>query len=710
MHPYCNSYQTVKMHFVFRKEIQKPMEINVPIESVKGVGDKSRNLLKKINIRTVYDMLNYFPKDVQKYENPVESFKEIQIGELISIKGVIHRNSIQYGRNKKRTFAMVLFYGCDFQIQASFFHMPYLSKVLLPEIPVIFRGVVSLENDKLKMVQPKIIKVEEYSTLMEHLQPVYSLTQGITNHFISKTMQMILREITVPEDYMEELPENIRTSFYCKKDAFLKIHFPSTMDEFEQARKRFVFDEFLEFLLTLSLEETAVKRMPVDKLLVETADTKRLIEALPYELTGSQETAFNEIKEDMTGEYSMNRLLQGDVGSGKTILAFLALLLCASNNRQGCLMAPTEVLARQHFLDLEEMVLRYTLCIRPVLLIGSMKETDKRKIREDIKNGVYNCVIGTNAVMQDSVEYQSLSLVITDEQHRFGVNQRKSLAEKGNNPHVLVMSATPIPRTLAMILYGNLSISTLRELPKGRLPIKNCVVNESYRSKICQFMVSQLEKQHQIYVICPLIEDSGEEDEMESVLEYEDKLKNYIPSSYTSATLHGRMTLEEKNEIMQEFSEHKIDILIATTVIEVGINVPNATVILIENAERYGLSQLHQLRGRVGRGKDQSYCIFMNQKDSEKVKERLSVLEHSNDGFEIAEKDLALRGPGELYGVRQSGLMGFYVGDIFADHMELECASACVNELSQKDYSEKKEKIMQLLKIKEKVENHFRTI
>ena len=380
----------------------------------------------------------------------------------------------------------------------------------------------------------------------------------------------------------------------------------------------------------------------------------------------------------------MNRLIQGDVGSGKTILAFLSLLMCVANGYQGALMAPTEVLAHQHYENLCQLREQYHLPIHPVLLTGSVTAAARRDIYGKIESGEADIVIGTHALIQDKVSYHRLALVITDEQHRFGVRQRAAFAEKGSQVHVLVMSATPIPRTLAIILYGDLHISVLDELPADRLPIKNCVVNTSYREKAYRFMEKEILAGRQVYVICPMVEENEELD-LEDVLTYTEKLKAVMPREIRIAYLHGRMKPADKNRIMEEFASHQIDILVSTTVIEVGVNVPNATVMMVENAERFGLAQLHQLRGRVGRGKEQSYCIFISQSDRPEIMKRLQILNESNDGFYIAGQDLKLRGPGDMFGIRQSGDLHFQIGDIYQDAALLQKASEEADRLLAED-------------------------
>ena len=489
-----------------------------------------------------------------------------------------------------------------------------------------------------------------------------------------------------------------------------RIHFPKNYDELVLARRRIVFDEFFDFLFYLRENKEQSEQLVNEYQMIETADTVRFLEQLPFSLTKAQKKVWAEIRSDLNSAYCMNRLIQGDVGSGKTIIAVLALLMCVSNGYQGAMMAPTEVLATQHYEDVCGFVDKYHIAMKPALLVGSMTAKEKREVYARIESGEVNLVIGTHAVIQDKVIFKNLALVVTDEQHRFGVRQREILANKGHNPHVLVMSATPIPRTLAIILYGDLQISVIDELPANRLPIKNCVVNTSFRKKAYEFIETEVRKGRQAYVICPMVEE-GEMDELENVVEYAEKLRSALSADIQIATLHGKMRPADKNRIMEEFAKHNIDVLVSTTVIEVGINVPNSTVMMVENAERFGLAQLHQLRGRVGRGEHQSYCIFISTKDNKETMERLNILNHSNDGFHIASEDMKLRGPGDLFGIRQSGEFAFKMADIYGDANILKMASEAVNKAVDRQIpAEDYERLNEFLKNTSRNKVDFRTI
>ena len=633
------------------------------VVSLKGIGEKTGKLFEKCGITYLEDLLAYYPRTYDAFEKAVSVCDAIP-GQICAVRCAITGSMMS---RHIRNLAILSFDGADMtgKIRFTYFNMPYLRNSLKAGNYYIFRGMLEKKGSSLIMEQAKIYKDEEYAPLIDTLQPRYSLIKGMTNHMFIKAMKQALTDAVYLQD---PLPEEIRNEIGLigYRDAVSQIHFPGNVSAFETARRRLSFDEFFQFVLKLRLLKISEDETVNEAVMLEVSDTARLIEALPYQLTNAQMKVWQEISEDLSGIHVMNRLIQGDVGSGKTILAFLALLMTAANGYQGAMMAPTEVLARQHYDSLKEMAKRYHLPVRPVLLIGAVSAKDKREIRDMIKSGAYNCMIGTNALIQDSVEYHNLALVITDEQHRFGVRQREKFAGKGNQTHVLAMSATPIPRTLAIILYGDLHISILNELPAGRMPVKNCVVGTQYRETAYKFIISEVEKGHQAYVICPMIEE-GEMDGVENVTNYAAKMQELLPAQIQIGILHGKMKPIDKDRIMEAYATRQIDVLISTTVIEVGINVPNATVMLIENAEHFGLAQLHQLRGRVGRGVAQSYCIFINTSEKESAAKRLDIMNHSNDGFEIAEEDLKQRGPGDLFGIRQSGDLNFQIGDIYRD-------------------------------------------
>lgn len=678
------------------------------IRQLKGIGDKTAGLFYKLNIKNVENLLHNYPRDYEIFSSPLP-ISDIVSGELCSVRACLVGNITSKKIRNLTVMNFIIKDGTD-QIFMTYFNMPYIKNILKKGLFFIFRGIPQRKNGRLVMEQAKIYKPEEYHKLTGVLQPRYPLTAGLTNHMVAKSVRQALTLYLTENDY---LPEWIKKEqkLVSLHQAIEEIHFPPDYGRLLEARKRLVFDEFFIFLLALRKCREYNQDLESGYPMIETAQPGRLLEALPYSLTVAQNRVWEEIKENLLGKKVMNRLIQGDVGSGKTILAFLSLLMCVSNGYQGAMMAPTEVLAKQHFESITELTKKYRLPFYPVLLTGSLTAREKKEAYEEIRSGRANVIIGTHALIQEKAEYRNLALVITDEQHRFGVRQRELLAGKGKGVHVIVMSATPIPRTLALILYGDLDISIIDELPANRLPIKNCVVGTEYRDKAYRFIEKEVRLGHQVYVVCPMVEE-GEMDGVENVVSYTEKLKNILPSEIQIACLHGKMRPADKSRIMEEYASHNIDILVSTTVIEVGINVPNATVMMVENAERFGLAQLHQLRGRVGRGDSQSYCIFVNGSGKKESFDRLDILNHSNDGFYIAGEDLKMRGPGDLFGIRQSGLMDFKIGDIYQDADILKTAGKYADQVLTEDSGLTKQEHKLLGKHMENVLNavDFRTI
>jgi len=656
------------------------MNRDTPVIELKGVGEKTQKLFEKLDIRTAGDLISFYPRDYENFREPV-AISLAACGEVCAVRAAVAGIT---GEKRVKRLHILNVHVADAtgSLQLTFFNMPFLKKTLRPGGFYIFRGNVQSRGSLKIMEQPKVYSLEDYKKQTDRLVPKYPLTKGLTNQAVQKAVKQALSACGSQEYYSGAFLDSY--GLMGISEALEGIHFPKDTAQLTEARKRLVFDEFFAFLFLMRQNKAVNDTLENSYPMFETADTVRFLEQLPFPLTKAQKRVWGEIRDDLGSPYCMNRLIQGDVGSGKTVLALLALLMTAANGFQGAMMAPTEVLAIQHYETIQEYTQKMQLIFKPVLLVGSMTAREKKAAYEKIASGEANLVIGTHALIQDKVAYKSLALVVTDEQHRFGVRQRERLAEKGQKPHILVMSATPIPRTLAIILYGDLHISVVDELPADRLPIKNCVVNTSYREKAYQFIRGEVQKGRQAYVICPQVEE-GESEDLENVVDYTEKLKCALPASIQIAYLHGKMRPADKNRIMEEFAAHTIDVLVSTTVIEVGINVPNATVMMVENAERFGLAQLHQLRGRVGRGEHQSYCIFISTKENRDTMERLQILNKSNDGFFIASQDLKLRGPGDLFGIRQSGEFSFRIGDIYNDAVVLQMASAAVDRLMQED-------------------------
>ncbi|MBQ3513593.1 MAG: ATP-dependent DNA helicase RecG [Lachnospiraceae bacterium] len=654
------------------------MERNDSILVVKGVGEKTAKLFSKKKIETIDDLLRYYPKSYQEFKDPI-CIEDVLLEERVAVMGQICQKPVTRNLTKINITVSKIRDNTG-SMEVCWYHMPFLKNFFHMGDTYVFVGEVSKKYGKLVMEQPQYYKVEEYEKQKQTLVPLYSTTQGLSNKLIQKSVKQALEAVTKTEEY---LPEYLLERYQLTDvfQATYMMHFPKNKEDVLKARKRLAFDEFFAFLASMEwLKEQEIKRQNENPI-KDAVSLVPLLKKLSYELTNAQKQVLDEILKDLQGEYVMNRLVQGDVGSGKTIIAICALFYMLESGYQGALMAPTEVLAKQHYTEVVELF--QDLPYQVELLTGSTPAAQKRSCYQNLKEGTTHLVIGTHALLEDKVTFKNLGMVITDEQHRFGVKQREKLSLKGNAPHTLIMSATPIPRTLAIILYGDLDISIVNELPKNRLPIKNCVVGTSYRNTAYDFIKKQVLEGRQAYIICPMVEE-GENTELENVTSYQNKLEEYYQNQITVGRLHGKMKPQEKELVMNEFAEGKIQILVSTTVIEVGINVPNATVMMIENAERFGLAQLHQLRGRVGRGIHQSYCIMMYKKDTKETKERLEVLNHSNDGFYIANEDLRLRGPGDFFGIRQSGEFDFKVGDIYNDQEMLRSAKEAVKELKEK--------------------------
>ncbi len=652
-----------------------------PITALKGVGEKTAALFHRVGVDTVGELLSYYPRTYDLYEKPV-TFANLEMERIQAVTGRIGRmpDTKKAGRLAVTTVTLEEFGA---YLHLNWFNMPFLRNTLRPGNTYIFRGKVQKKKGRMVMEQPEIYETDAYERLLDTMQPVYGLTAGLSNKTVTKAVRQALDELNLDPEY---LPDRIRRDQELAEYNFAlrSIHFPVRKEDLLLARKRLVFDEFFLFILALRRLREQTEMEKNECVIRPGAQTERLLASLPYALTGAQQRVWEEIQSDMAGETVMNRLIQGDVGSGKTVIAVLALAAAAECGYQGALMAPTEVLARQHAQSVEQMFQNCDVKAEIVLLTGSMTAKEKREAYGKIESGEAAIVVGTHALIQEKVRFFRLGLVVTDEQHRFGVRQRETLADKGLHPHVLVMSATPIPRTLAIIIYGDLDISVIDEMPKGRLPIKNCVVDESWRPNAYRFLEKEVDAGRQVYIICPMVEENPEL-EIENVVDYTKKLRGSLNPSIVIEYLHGKMKAAQKNEIMERFAAGEIQVLVSTTVIEVGVNVPNATVMMVENAERFGLAQLHQLRGRVGRGKHQSYCIFISGSDSKDTKKRLEILNKSNDGFYIASEDLKLRGPGDLFGIRQSGSLEFKIGDIFTDAKVLQAASEEAAKLQKLD-------------------------
>lgn len=650
------------------------MNRNTPVNELKGVGEKRFELYKKIGINTVGDLIFHFPRRYIDYSSPVPISAAV-IGEHAVIRAmVIQKNPaarIRQGLTLYKVFAeddegerlSIIFYNNRFAAEALHEGEEYL-----------FSGKLSGNFVRKEMNSPTVLKAEEKNLL----RPVYPLTEGLTAAMINTNISEVL-DRAGDEFFADALPDKLRLEYSLStlEYALKNIHFPADDHAAEVAKKRLAFDELLRLQLGMLMIKSRTRAETCCKMKPQKNALEELYSSLPFELTGAQKRAVEDIEKDLCGEVPMSRLVQGDVGSGKTAVAAAAALIAAKNGFQTALMAPTEILAAQHYKTLSEMLepLGITVC----RVTGSMTKKQRTEVAEQISSGECLVAVGTHALISDTTNFKNLGLVITDEQHRFGVNQRALLADKGNDPHKLVMSATPIPRTLALIIYGDLDISVLNELPKGRRKIETFAVTSKLRERALGFVKKQLDEGRQGYVVCPMIEEN--ENELAAAKGYEKSLKKTVLAEYRTGLLHGKMPAADKDKIMAKFKAHEIDLLVATTVVEVGVDVPNANIILIENADRFGLSQLHQLRGRVGRGEFQSYCVLIAEKVTEESEQRLKLMTQTSDGFEISEYDLKMRGAGDFFGNRQHGLPDLKIADIAADRELLADCQRAAKEL-----------------------------
>ena len=656
------------------------MNLSDNIKTLKGIGEKTAALFNRVGVFSLWDLLMYIPRDYEVYP-PLSSLKDIKPGENAAVLLTVKTEPEVFHLRRISILSVIASESGGNSIKLKWFNSPYLKNVLRAGMTKVFYGRVSTGNS-IEMEHPKFFDRAEYEKLTGVMQPIYPLTKGLSSKGIGQAVDKVL-ENAVIEDFLSP-GDRERLGLMDNTTAFRTIHSPALRENTIRARKRISFNEFLIFMLNIRRikAERGIEKNGYG--MMESGAAKRVMESLPYALTEAQKRTYGDIVRDLGSDIPMNRLLQGDTGSGKTIIAFLAMITAAENGYQAAIMAPTEVLAVQHAEKLRKLIEENGLPYKTLLLTGSLSAKEKREARSGIEEGSAQLIVGTHALIQEGVRFKDLALAVTDEQHRFGVKQRETLSgDKEKKPHVLVMSATPIPRTLAIILYGDLDISVMDEMPGMRLPIKNCVVGTDYRKTAYSFIRKEIEKGHQAYVICPMVEAS-ESVSSENVTDYAGKLRGFFGDSVRIAALHGRMKPKEKNEIMERFSSHDIDILVSTTVIEVGVDVPNATVMLIENAERFGLSSLHQIRGRVGRGSEQGYCIFIDSSGDDRENKRLKILNTTNDGFKIADEDLKLRGPGDLFGIRQSGDMDFRVADIYNDADMLHLAAGYVDKMDAK--------------------------
>lgn len=632
------------------------MDISTDIRYLKGVGEKRAELFSKLGINTVGDLLDFYPRMYEDWSR-VKKISETVVGETACIRGFITHTP--YGANIRKGLTIYKSGISDGEeiMELTIFNNKYAAEALKEGEEYVFFGKVGGNLYKREMTNPAFASSEGG----DRIRPIYSSTQSLSTKIIEKTVRTAIDALK--DSIQETLTDSIRLKYQLSSLVFAieNIHFPQSEKNLEVARRRLIFEELFILQLGLLLLRSRAKKQTENR--IREDKTEEFCSLLPFTMTGAQKRAVSEAVEDMKKDIPMNRLVQGDVGSGKTAVAAALIYNAAKNGFQSALMAPTEILATQHFATLSKFF--ENTDIKVALLTGSVKKKQKDEIKEKLKNGEIDLLVGTHAIIQEDVEFKNLGFAVTDEQHRFGVAQRGNLSKKGTEPHLLVMSATPIPRTLALMIYGDLDVSVLDELPPGRQKIDTFFVDYEKHERAMNYVKKHLDRGLQGYIVCPLVE--SEESELTSAAEFYENLKNNEFKDYTVGLLHGKMKPKEKDKVMSDFAEGKTQLLIATTVIEVGVDVPNAVIMVIENAEMFGLSQLHQLRGRVGRGKEKSTCILVSDAQNEEAQTRLKVMCKTSDGFKIADEDLRLRGPGDFFGSRQHGLPKMRIANLLTD-------------------------------------------
>lgn len=635
--------------------------INEDIQYLKGVGPIRALKLQKLDIFTVGDLLNYFPV---KYEDRrvVKNINEIFEQGKYLLKLRIFEKPKHSRIKKNMTIIKAICKDDTGFITLTFFNQDFLmDKLIAGEYYYVF-GNVKISFGKLEITNPEI-ELMDKDWKAGNIMPVYALTYGLSNNEITKLVKTALE--TYYDQIQDVLPKEIikKYDLTSKKIAIKNLHFPSDSKKYSLSKRTIAFEKLLIMQLGLFNIKNNLSNELSDIALRNTMLSEKLLSSIPYKLTKAQLKVISEIKEDLKSKKTMNRLIQGDVGSGKTVVAVYSLLMAVGSGYQSSMMAPTEILALQHYETIKEYIETADLNVNIEILTGSTKPKEKQEILNKLKSGEIDIVVGTHALIEDNVEFKNIGLVVTDEQHRFGVRQRAKLSNKGKNPHILIMTATPIPRTLALMIYGDLDISLIDEMPPGRQKIITSIVTDKEKAKAYDFIKKQVDSGRQAYIVAPLVDESENLD-LNSAVEIFKELKSSYFSGYKLGLLHGKMSNSEKEEVINKFYKGRINVLISTTVVEVGVNVLNAVVMLVLNAERFGLAQLHQLRGRVGRGKHQSYCILVNESKTKKSKDRMNILKRTNNGFIIAEEDLKIRGPGDFFGVRQHGLSKFEIQNI----------------------------------------------